>query len=306
MGWAAMGSLTLEIADRVGHRCGGQSGDGDDVAGFGLVHRHALEAAEGQHLGDAALLDGLAVARQRLDRLVRLDRAGAHAAGEHAAKEGVQLDGRHQHAEGAILDHRRIEMLHHQIEERRHAVLRPGRAVGHPALLGRAVDDREVELLLAGVKIGEEIEDLVHHLVVALVRAVDLVDADDGTQPDLEGLLQHELGLRHGAFGGVHQQHGTVHHVEDALHLAAEVGVARRVDDVDAGVFPGEGGDLGQDGDAALALEIVGVHGAFGNLLVVAERAGLRQEPVDQGGLAVVDVGNDGDVAQIHGARRLS
>ena len=40
-----------------------QAGDGDDVAGFGLLERRALEAAEGEHLGDAAALDQLAVAR---------------------------------------------------------------------------------------------------------------------------------------------------------------------------------------------------------------------------------------------------
>ena len=32
----------------------------------------ALEAAEGEHLGDAALLDQLAIAVEHLDRLVRL------------------------------------------------------------------------------------------------------------------------------------------------------------------------------------------------------------------------------------------
>jgi hypothetical protein len=46
--------------------------------------------------------------------------------------------------------------------------------------------------------------------------------------------------------------------VQDALHLAAEVGVAWGVDDVDAGVFPDQRGDLRQDGDAALALDVVG------------------------------------------------
>ena len=58
---------------------------------------------------------------------------------------------------------------------------------------------------------------------------------------------------------------------------------------------------LGEDGDAALALEVVGIHRALGHLLVVAEGAGLLQQPVDQGGLAVVDVGDDGDVAELHG-----
>jgi hypothetical protein len=38
----------------------------------------------------------------------------------------------------------------------------------------------------------------------------------------------------------------------------------------------------------------------FGDALVVAEGAGLLEQLVDQRGLAVVDVGDDGDVAQ-HG-----
>ena len=45
-----------------------QAGDRDDVAGLGLVDRHALEPAERQHLGDAAGLDQLAVVVEHLDR----------------------------------------------------------------------------------------------------------------------------------------------------------------------------------------------------------------------------------------------
>ena len=41
-----------------------------------------------------------------------------------------------------------------------------------------------------------------------------------------QGLGEHELGLRHRAFGGVDQQEHAVDHAEDALDLAAEVGVA--------------------------------------------------------------------------------
>ena len=40
---------------------------------------------------------------------------------------------------------------------------------------------------------------------------------------------------------------------------------------------------------------------ALGDPLVLAERAGLLQQAVDQRGLAVVDVGDNGDIAKVHG-----
>ena len=67
-------------------------------------------------------------------------------------------------------------------------------------------------------------------------------------------------------------------------------------------VVPDQRGHLGEDGDAALALEVVGIHRPLGDALVFAEGAGLLQQPVDQGGLAMVDMGDDGDVAKVHGA----
>ena len=133
----------------------------------------------------------------------------------------------------------------------------------HPAVAARAVEHREVELLVGRVEVGEEVEDLVQHVVVALVGAVDLVDGDDRAHAALQRLGDHELGLRQRAFGGVDQHDDAVDHVEDALDLAAEVGVARRVDDVDARVLPDDRRALGEDGDAALALEVVGVHRAL-------------------------------------------
>src|SRR5690606_39242243 len=72
------------------------------------------------------------------------------------------------------------------------------------------------------------------------------------------------------------------------------------IDNIDADVVPDDRGRLGEDGDAALAFEIVGIHGTFGDALILAERAGLLQQPVDQRGLAVVDVGDDGDVTELH------
>ncbi len=192
-------------------------------------------------------------------------------------------------------------MVQHEIEQRLHAVVvRAFEARCHPALLGGAVEDREVELLVGGVERGEQVEHLVDDFHRARVGAVDLVDDDDGLQSHLQRLRHHEFGLRQRTLGGIDQHQCAVHHVEDALHLTAEVGMARRVDDIDAGIAVEDRRGLGQDSDAALALEIVGIHRPLDLALVVPVGAGLLEQPVDQGGLAVVDVSDDGDVAQFH------
>ena len=60
-----------------------------------------------------------------------------------------------------------------------------------------------------------------------------------------------------------------------------------------------DGGVLGEDGDPALFLEVVRVHDALVHLLVGADGAGLAEERVDERGLPVVDVGDDGNVADV-------
>ena len=188
-------------------------------------------------------------------------------------------------------------MLKHLVEEGRDRLLRPVRRERHPALLGGAVEHRKIQLRLARIERGEKIEDIVQHNVRLGIGAVDLVDDDDRLQPDGERLHQHELGLRHRPFGGIDEQDGAVDHVQDALHLAAEIRVARRIDDVDAGVLPEERRDLGEDGDAALLLERVGIHGPLGHFLTGTEGAGRAEKHVDQGRLAMIDMRDDGDVA---------
>jgi hypothetical protein len=115
-----------------------------------------------------------------------------------------------------------------------------------------------------------------------------------------ERLAGHELGLRHRAFRAVDQQHHAVDHAQDPLHLAAEIGVAGRIDDVDARAFPLDRGRLRQNGDAALLFEIVGIHRALFDALVLTERAGLAEELIDEGGLAVIDVRDDRNIAKAH------
>jgi hypothetical protein len=76
--------------------------------------------------------------------------------------------------------------------------------------------------------------------------------------------------------------------------------MAGRVDDVDLRPAPAHRRVLREDRDPPLALERVGVHHPLLDDLVLAERAGLPEHLVDESGLAVVDVGDDGDVANLH------
>ena len=103
--------------------------------------------------------------------------------------------------------------------------------------LGVGVDDREGDLLLICVEIEEELLNFVHNLGDAGVGAVDLVYNEDHRQLRLKRLAQHETGLRQRPFAGVNEQQHAVNHEEAALHLATEVGVARRVDDVQLHAF---------------------------------------------------------------------
>src|SRR5262249_42719722 len=84
------------------------------------------------------------------------------------------------------------------------------------------------------------------------------------------------------------------------LDLGAEVGVAGSVDDVDGVALIGDRGVLGEDGDAALALQGVGVQDLLLRLVLFhVELPGPLEQRVDQGRLAVVDVRDDGDIAYV-------
>ena len=204
---------------------------------------------------------------------------------------------------GVVLRSR--DALEQQVEQRLEGgpVGQPG-AVGRPlhgglALPRHAVHDREVELVDVGLEVEEQLLHLVHHLGDAGIGPVDLVHHEDDGQLGLEGLAQHEAGLGQRPLGRVDEQQHAVDHRQAPLHLAAEVGVAGSVDDVDLHVAVGHRRVLGEDRDALLALQVHRVHDPLVDVLVGPEGAGLPEHLVDECGLAVVDVGHDGHVAEV-------
>jgi hypothetical protein len=168
--------------------------------------------------------------------------------------------------------------------------------MGH-AGLGVAIQDGKIELVLGGVEVDEQAVDFVEDGGRTRVAAVDFVEHDDGRKAGGQSLLEDVTRLRERAFARVHEEEHAVHHAQGAFHFAAEVAVAGRVHDIDFCFPEKESGIFRQDGDAALALEVVRVHYPVHDSLVGAEDAGLAKHGVHERGLAVVHVSDDRDVS---------
>ena len=137
------------------------------------------------------------------------------------------------------------------------------------------VDNWKFRLLVGGAQVDKQVEGGVDNIVGAGGWAVDLVDDDDGRQAALEGLPQHKAGLGHRSLDGIDQQQHAVDHMHDAFDLPTKIGVAGRIDNVDGRAAVLDAGVFGQNGDPSLAFEVVGIHHAFDNCLVVTEDFGL-------------------------------
>ena len=144
-----------------------------------------------------------------------------------------------------------------------------------------------------------ELVGLVDDLADAGVGTVDLVDDQHDRQLRLERLAQHESGLGQRALAGIDEQQHAVDHGQRPLDLTAEVGVAGGVDDVDLDLAVVDRRVLGEDRDALFTLEVGRVHDSLVDVRVDPKGTGLPQHGIDEGRLAVVDVGNDRDVSDV-------
>ena len=283
----------------------------DDVARAGLLDVDPVDAVRGLEAGDRAGqgdrpagLDGargvVGLLADDDDPLAGPDRAVPDPPDRHppdVVVGGQVGDEQLERMVGRVGDRRRD--LDEEVEQRAEVRAGDGQVARRGAGLGVGVDDRELDLVRVGAEVHEQLVDVVEDLVRAGVAAVDLVDRDDDRQAAGHRLLEDVARLRQRAFGGVDEEQHRIDHQQRPLDLAAEVGVTGRVDDVepDAGVVDRR--LLGQDRDALLALEIARIHDPVDDRLVGAEGAGLAEHRVHERGLAVVDVRDDGDVAEV-------
>ena len=274
--------------------------DSGDVTGADLLALGAAEVVEGEELLDGGL-GARAVVLDDEDAIAVVNGAGVDAADADAAHILGVVDRHALHGQrGVDIGLGSGHVVDNHVKERVHVVVVIRRVEAGVAVHRARVDDvlhGKLELLVRGAEVGHEVEAVVVGLLGVCARAVDLVDDDHDGEATIDGVTKHEARLGHRALEGVDEQQGAVGHLEDALDLAAEVSVARGVEDVDLDALVLDGDVLGEDGDAALALLVVGVKHAVLDLLVLAEGVGGAQELVNDGRFTVVDVGDDGDVA---------
>ena len=228
------------------------------------------------------------------------DRTGLNLPHAHLALVEILNQGEDQDLERRIgVDGRCGNLFQYGIEERRN--VRAGLIdVERRGAFDRCrVDDREIELLVRGAEMDKQVEGPIHHVIDDRIRPVDLVDDDDGLVAERQGFSQHEGRLRHGALFRVDQDEDAVHHAQSPFDFTAEVGVARRIDDIDLYALVNHAGVLGTDCDPALTFLVHRVHDPFAHIVDLAMDMGLSEYGVDQCRFAMVDVGDDRDVSNI-------
>ena len=169
--------------------------------------------------------------------------------------------------------------------------------VGSGTCTAGAPDHRRIELFVRCIELQKQFQHFVADFIQTCVGLVDLVDDDDNTVVELQRFLQNETGLRHRTFCCVNEQNNAVDHLENTFDLTAEVCVTGSVNDVDFRVFIVDCGVFCKNGNAAFALQVIGVHDAGRGFLVFTVDAALLEQTVNQRGFAVVNVCDDGYVS---------
>ena len=164
----------------------------------------------------------------------------------------------------------------------------------HPALLAAAIDRGKSSCSSVASRLNSRSN---HGLVHLHRRAVGLVHLRAGTRPSSDGLAPAKRVCGIGPSKA--SPAGSPRRPCSALHFTPEVAVARGVDDVDLGALVTDAHVLAQDRDAAFALQVVVVRTGPSPPSFTRKSWHWCRIFVHQRGLAVVHVGDDGDVAGV-------
>ena len=157
----------------------------------------------------------------------------------------------------------------------------------------------ELKLFIGCAKVHHKIKRIVDNSLWTSAVTVNLVDNHHDRKACVDSVAQNKASLWHRALSCVNQQKRTVSHLQNTLYLAAEVSVARGINNVDFDALVLNRDVLCQNGNSALTLLIIGVQNSLLNLLVLAECIGCLKHLVNHGGFTVVNMGDDSNISDV-------
>ena len=259
--------------------------------------RDVLQARD--HVADLAgleRLDRTPVGREEAE-LLRLEAGSLRHRAQRFAGLEAAVDDADERDDAAVLVVRGVE------DER------TGRRVRVAGRRRDPLDDRVEDVLdalarlrrdaqhVVGV-VADQVGDLGGGAVGIGLRQVDLVHDRD----DLEVVLDREVGVRErlrlDPLRRVDDEQRALARLQRARDLVREVDVAGRVDQVQLVPLPEHAHGLGLDRDPALALELHRVEQLLLHV-AVGDRVGQLQDAIGQRRLAMVDVRDDREVADV-------
>ncbi len=166
-------------------------------------------------------------------------------------------------------------------------------------ILGHAADEF--------VDVVDDRDETLLHLLWSFLefrnQAVDLVNEQGRLDALAECLAQDRFGLWHGTLDSVDDDERTVDCTHRTRHVATEVDVARRIDQVDqvVGVFVlvGHRNVCRVDGNPTFLLVFFRVHRELFAGSLIRDHARTREEVVRKRCFSVVNVSGDGDVPDV-------
>ena len=165
--------------------------------------------------------------------MIGAHRSTNHAPNGNAANIVIRFERRHHHLQRPLrIALRRRDLLHDGLHQRLQIVVRILHVKLGDTVTRCRIDHGKIELVIIRIQLHKELQNLIVHIVHALIRAVDLVDDNNRLQPLFECLAQNILRLRHWTLKRIDEQQNTVYHVENALHLTAEVRMTGGIYDI--------------------------------------------------------------------------
>ena len=178
--------------------------------------------------------------------LIYMDSTVAHFADADTAHIFVIINGTDQYLGFSVrVALRRRNMLDNCFKKRLHILAVFAKLQhGNTGFRG-GIDERTVKLFVGSVQIDQKLQHLVDDFIRACFRPVNFINADDNGQFQFQRFFQNKFCLRHRAFKSVDNEDNAVYHLEDTFNFTAEVGMSRRIDNINFCVLIKYGGVFG-------------------------------------------------------------